>query len=372
MPAFKQSLTYLSTMANHCVDSVLKHRETPGDAQMSAQHAQETTMEDILNSIRKIISEEDSEVPAVSSVVGRQSPNGEARKAGGEPTLPPAPQAFQTPSSPTPAHSETGSNADSREPSVSIEQGFDSKTSAGGQTSLAEPDNISSEPAAEVAPEMKIPNPFGPSIVPGDVQAEINAAHLRGQPSSLAQAGADRKEGIAGLVAKESMSAEDQRKKSDEAVENEHALHPAIENAKVFVTSQNIGSNISPAAANGKNPIFSGHEQSPSQKPAVDPAQSLGLGGATADENAHQPLKPADGLNGFHSSAFNRSNDKSELVSSDTSNAVHDSFEQLRDFTDGKLAALLRPMLRAWLDENLPSIVEDLVRKEIECLSGGR
>jgi cell pole-organizing protein PopZ len=33
---------------------------------------------------------------------------------------------------------------------------------------------------------------------------------------------------------------------------------------------------------------------------------------------------------------------------------------------------LLRPMLKTWLDENLPSLVERLVREEIERVSRGR
>ena len=32
---------------------------------------------------------------------------------------------------------------------------------------------------------------------------------------------------------------------------------------------------------------------------------------------------------------------------------------------------MLRPMLKAWLDENLPDIVERLVRAEIERLARG-
>jgi cell pole-organizing protein PopZ len=33
---------------------------------------------------------------------------------------------------------------------------------------------------------------------------------------------------------------------------------------------------------------------------------------------------------------------------------------------------MLRPMLKEWLDDNLPSLVERLVRAEIERLSRGR
>jgi cell pole-organizing protein PopZ len=33
---------------------------------------------------------------------------------------------------------------------------------------------------------------------------------------------------------------------------------------------------------------------------------------------------------------------------------------------------MLRPMLKSWLDDNLPSLVEKLVRAEIERVSRGR
>jgi cell pole-organizing protein PopZ len=36
------------------------------------------------------------------------------------------------------------------------------------------------------------------------------------------------------------------------------------------------------------------------------------------------------------------------------------------------VSELLRPMLKTWLDENLPGMVERLVRAEIERVSCGR
>jgi uncharacterized protein len=33
---------------------------------------------------------------------------------------------------------------------------------------------------------------------------------------------------------------------------------------------------------------------------------------------------------------------------------------------------MMRPMLKAWLDDNLPSLVERVVRAEIERVSRGR
>jgi hypothetical protein len=61
------------------------------------------------------------------------------------------------------------------------------------------------------------------------------------------------------------------------------------------------------------------------------------------------------------------------LVSPGTSKAVHDSFDRLKaavaDDTAAKVEAVLRPMLREWLDNNLPGLVEKMVREEIERIS---
>jgi cell pole-organizing protein PopZ len=39
---------------------------------------------------------------------------------------------------------------------------------------------------------------------------------------------------------------------------------------------------------------------------------------------------------------------------------------------DEMVAEMLRPMLKAWLDDNLPGMVERIVRDEIERVSRGR
>ena len=63
------------------------------------------------------------------------------------------------------------------------------------------------------------------------------------------------------------------------------------------------------------------------------------------------------------------------LMSPSADNAVTDSFDRLKrsamDDIEAKTEAVLRPMLREWLDENLPSLVEKLVREEIERVARG-
>lgn len=70
-----------------------------------------------------------------------------------------------------------------------------------------------------------------------------------------------------------------------------------------------------------------------------------------------------------------------ELISQETSTRVAASFDNLArvireehlDSIDETVGEILRPMLQEWLDDNLPSLVEKLVREEIERVArGGR
>jgi uncharacterized protein len=71
---------------------------------------------------------------------------------------------------------------------------------------------------------------------------------------------------------------------------------------------------------------------------------------------------------------------QSELLSRSTSAAVDSAFNTLAQtsFTQSArsledlVREMLRPLLKAWLDENLPGMVERLVRSEIERVSRSR
>jgi len=72
--------------------------------------------------------------------------------------------------------------------------------------------------------------------------------------------------------------------------------------------------------------------------------------------------------------------DAVSLVSPTTSEAVDTAFNSLAHTVllqnartlEDLVRDMLRPMLKSWLDENLPSVVERLVRAEIERVSRGR
>jgi uncharacterized protein len=68
----------------------------------------------------------------------------------------------------------------------------------------------------------------------------------------------------------------------------------------------------------------------------------------------------------------------SQLMPSEVNNAVHSTWNVLAQAVlveNGRtlqdlVREMLRPMLKAWLDDNLPTLVERLVLAEIEQMSG--
>ncbi|RKE73581.1 hypothetical protein DFP91_1470 [Pseudorhodoplanes sinuspersici] len=66
------------------------------------------------------------------------------------------------------------------------------------------------------------------------------------------------------------------------------------------------------------------------------------------------------------------SNTASAAVDSAFSSLAHTVLTQNARTLDDLVKEMLRPMLKSWLDDNLPSLVERLVRAEIERVSRGR
>ena len=72
--------------------------------------------------------------------------------------------------------------------------------------------------------------------------------------------------------------------------------------------------------------------------------------------------------------------DDDNLLSEDSDEVVHGAFSALahtilaqnaRTLED-LISEMLQPMLKGWLDDNLPSLVERLVKEEIDRVSRGR
>ncbi len=89
------------------------------------------------------------------------------------------------------------------------------------------------------------------------------------------------------------------------------------------------------------------------------------------DETSEKPSRPSQRA---------VSEDRGRLISSDTSAAVDSAFNALAQTVlvqnartlEDLVREMLRPMLKTWLDDNLPGMVERLVRAEIERVSRGR
>ncbi len=118
-------------------------------------------------------------------------------------------------------------------------------------------------------------------------------------------------------------------------------------------------------------PSFS-NEPEPAPEPSPPPPQFRkieGFSDVSFDEPEHKPAP-----------AREPSGDNGQLLSSATSAAVDYAFNTLAHTVlvqnartlEDLVREMLRPMLKTWLDDNLPSMVERLVRAEIERVARGR
>jgi len=97
---------------------------------------------------------------------------------------------------------------------------------------------------------------------------------------------------------------------------------------------------------------------------------------------ADKSLKPIDASRAHidGESGLRRDGERAQLLSRETSAAVDSAFNTLAQTflvqnartLEDLVREMLRPMLKTWLDDNLPGMVERLVRAEIERVSRGR
>lgn len=89
---------------------------------------------------------------------------------------------------------------------------------------------------------------------------------------------------------------------------------------------------------------------------------------------------PPDNINMYRPAPAPSGSDYQGLISNSTMSAVDSAFNSLAHTVLGNNARtledlvkeMLRPMLKGWLDDNLPNMVERIVRAEIERVSRGR
>ncbi|WP_447725305.1 DUF2497 domain-containing protein [Sphingomonas koreensis] len=98
-----------------------------------------------------------------------------------------------------------------------------------------------------------------------------------------------------------------------------------------------------PAPAESRQPA----ERDPEPEPVLDEAPAEPILSATTAQATRGPLE-----------ALSRMIVKPDVAGSDT--------------LEGLVRELLRPMLREWLDANLPRMVEEMVQREIARITAGR
>ncbi len=117
--------------------------------------------------------------------------------------------------------------------------------------------------------------------------------------------------------------------------------------------------------------------EAPAAKPAPPFRTIDGSFDVSYEEEKSAPQMPAPPMPEPPPRAEERSH---QLLSSVTSAAVDSAFNTLAQTVlvqnartlEDLVREMLRPMLKAWLDDNLPGMVERLVRAEIERVSRGR
>lgn len=105
------------------------------------------------------------------------------------------------------------------------------------------------------------------------------------------------------------------------------------------------------------------------------PAQAEPVFSTQPSNSVHEPVEFATPA----APAFESATLRPALISEHTSRQVAASFEELSEAFSGRAkktfddmaAEMLRPMLQDWLDNNLPTLVERLVREEIERVARG-
>jgi len=132
------------------------------------------------------------------------------------------------------------------------------------------------------------------------------------------------------------------------------------------------------ASAAGPQIIYSKDAATP-QRVASGPSQraeSPPASDATSPKVVWRQPQPADSESAADAAPHN----EEPLLSPEANEAVISSFGALSvnlamrsaELADGLVREMLRPMLKQWLDENLPTIVERLVRAEIQRVARGQ
>ena len=168
-----------------------------------------------------------------------------------------------------------------------------------------------------------------------------------------------------------------------EAIRRAQRAHePSME--EILASIRNIiADEREPAQTTAPKPTPQGPALAPApqivySKEAPAPHRNASEPSERADANAPTVVWRRPHLADSESAAAPR--EEEPLLSPEANEAVTTSFgalsaslaERGAEVADGLVREMLRPMLKQWLDENLPAIVERLVRAEIQRVARGR
>ncbi|MEM7067484.1 MAG: DUF2497 domain-containing protein [Pseudomonadota bacterium] len=297
---------------------------------MGEAAAKEPSMEDILSSIRKIIAEEGEAEPGKLEAEPVMDRPVELKEAEAE-----APSSLQDIADKVAAGH---TNSDSSMPARQINP---PETAATDELppKVVEPLVVPRQEFAEPKPVETAPKQESSDAGIGgrslaDIAASVRAAEAKDAPSTVQQ----NSEPVATTVELDVEPVEAMDIPS--AVQQERAKEPAEQ-----------------------SPISPGPELIAAPEPSVDGPSVV----MSAQTTVSEDVLPA--------TETEETEFKGALMSPSSNNQVSDSFERLKrsviDDMEAKTEAVLRPMLREWLDENLPNMVERMVREEIERVARG-
>jgi cell pole-organizing protein PopZ len=163
----------------------------------------------------------------------------------------------------------------------------------------------------------------------------------------------------------------------------EPAPPPAAANSQDDIDAMLAGLDATTTAAEVRPPLPDGdvfdltNEMAlPDPQPApfrmVDPEDDLEFSEAVAASAPHRPFEPPP--------LYDSPAPPPQILSRSTVSAVESAFNTLANTVlsnnartlEDLVKEMLRPMLKSWLDDNLPGLVERIVKAEIERVSRGR
>lgn len=209
-----------------------------------------------------------------------------------------------------------------------------------GPAASAKPEKLATAAPAAKAPVM---NDIPPSAVPAAQAAAAKAPPVA--PAPVAPAASNSQDDIDAMLAG-----------LDEAT-SEAEIRPAQPDGEVFELTDEMALPDAP----------------PSSFHKIDPEDDLEFAEAAAARAVHR--QPA-----FEPPPFESPAAPPQMLSRSTVSAVESAFNSLANTVlsnnartlEDLVREMLRPMLKSWLDDNLPGLVERIVKAEIERVSRGR